>query len=376
MNLNEQEHYKKQAIFWLIILSLFLFFIWQLENILLPFILGIAISYFLDPVVDKIEEYGFNRTLSTSIVLGSFALLFSALLLVLVPTLYTQLIGLYNALPNYISKLNDISYKYLGEFVPKDILTPDTINKINSSNLNGIAEKWGKGIFKTIWSSGQAIFSFFSVILITPVVAFYLLRDWDIMTEKLHNLLPKEHKADINRILKDIDITLSGFVRGQAVVCFLLGAFYSISLIIAGLNFALFIGMGAGLMAFIPYFGSIIGMGVALIVAWFQFGDISNLMIIAGIFLAGQMIEGNFLTPKLIGEKIGLHAVWVIFALMAGGELFGFLGVMIAVPISAIIGVLIRFSINKYLQSAYFHGKKTTTKAKVKSSPKNKAIKK
>ena len=376
-NINEQKHYKKQAIFWLLILSLFIFLVWTLENILLPFVLGMAISYFLDPVVDRLEEHGWNRSLSVTIVLGVFASLFAVALFIIVPTLYTQLIGLYQALPIYIEKIQQLSYQYFGDIIPKDIFSTETISKINGTGLNGFAEEWGKGIFKTIWSSGQAIFSFFSILLITPVVAFYLLRDWDILTDKFKELLPHVHKEEIIQIFKDIDTTLSGFVRGQASVCLVLSAFYSVALMIANLKFALFIGIGAGLTAFIPYFGAIISMAVALIVAYFQFGDISSIVIIAGIFFAGQMLEGNFLTPKLIGEKIGLHAVWVIFALMAGGELFGFLGVMIAVPTAAIVGVLVRYSINKYLQSSYYHGKNSIKKSKIGSKSKNKkAVKK
>ncbi len=372
---------KKQIIFWLIFFVLFFTVIWQLEAILLPFILGMAVSYFLDPVVDRLEEHNLNRTASVAIVLGVFGAFFATLIFLIVPTLYSQMLEFYHALPSYINKLKSLASTHFGGIIPPNLFSMnslDELNKTNVTGLNDMAGTIGKGLFKTIWNSGNALFSFLSVIFITPIVAFYLLRDWDLMINKFNSWLPHDYKKEIKQIFTNIDTTLAGFVRGQATVCFILGIFYSVSLMLLGLNFGLFIGIGAGLIAFIPYFGAIIGMGAALIVAWFQLGEPSTLAIVATIFFAGQMLEGNFLTPKLIGEKIGLHAVWVIFALMAGGELLGFVGVMIAVPTAAIVGVLIRFALDLYLKSEYYHGKKTTTpKSKVskKAKVKKKASK-
>lgn len=374
MSAHIELHHRKQIIFWLGVSALFFLILWSLENMLLPFILGMAIAYFLDPVVDRLENKGWSRTAGVTFVLTMFALGFAAIVILIVPTLYVQLLGLQDSLPVYIDKLKDMMQTTLAPLLPADMVQNIDFDFAQiSPEYQDLAKSWAKKLMQTLWSSGQALFSFLSILFITPVVAFYLLRDWDVMLERMHNWLPKDHKKTITQIMKDIDTTLAGFLRGQAMVCVLLGMFYSVGLMIAGLNFGLFIGIGSGLIAFIPYVGSMLGMGVALLVAWFQFGDISMMAIIGAIFLAGQTLEGNFLTPKLIGEKIGLHAVWVIFALMAGGELLGFVGVMVAVPAAAIIGVLTRFSLDLYLKSDYYHGKKTAAK-KTKAKPRKKAV--
>jgi predicted PurR-regulated permease PerM len=217
---------------------------------------------------------------------------------------------------------------------------------------------WIGTVLSGVWASGQALLSILSLLVITPVVAFYLLLDWDRMVAKVDNLLPRDHRDAIHGILVDIDTAVAGFVRGQGTLCLVLGLFYGISLTLAGLNFGLLIGLFAGFISFIPYVGSITGLilsvGVALVQFW---PDWIPVAIVAGIFFAGQFLEGNILQPKLVGERVGLHPVWVMFALFAFGALFGFTGLLVAVPAAAAIGVVVRFALARYKDSELYNGK-------------------
>jgi predicted PurR-regulated permease PerM len=234
-----------------------------------------------------------------------------------------------------------------------------------ASSVAATAFGWATGAIRKIWDSGMALFDVLSILFIAPVVSFYMLRDWPVMVHRVDSWLPRRNAKTIRRLVHQMDDALSGFVRGQAMVCVALGAIYAIALTVAGLNFGLFIGFTAGILSFIPYVGSLIGLASGLLVAWFQFdGELSRVALIAGIFAVGQFVEGNFLTPRLVGEKVGLHALWILFALMAGGALLGFTGVMIAVPVAAVTGVLVRFALQEYLQSSYYTGKEATSTGK------------
>ena len=203
-------------------------------------------------------------------------------------------------------------------------------------------------------SSGVAFINIISLILITPIVAFYLLRDWDKVVAHIDALLPRKRAETIRQQLVIIDNTLAGFVRGQLNVCILLGIYYAIFLTILGLNFGFVIGLATGFLVIFPYVGLLVGMAAGITVAFFQFGEMSQVLMVLGVFISGQVIEGNFVTPKLVGDKVGLHPVWIIFAMLAGGALFGFVGVLLAVPMAAVIGVLIRFGLGEYQKSSYF----------------------
>ena len=207
----------------------------------------------------------------------------------------------------------------------------------------------------TLLSGGLAIVNVLALVFITPIVTFFLLRDWDEMVARIDKWLPRQWAPVIREQATLIDETLAGFVRGQSLVCLLLGTFYAIGLTIVGLEFGIVIGMLAGILSFIPYVGTIVGFVLSVGLAFAQYPDWLPIFIVVGIFLAGQAIEGNFLTPKLVGERVGLHPVWVIFALLAGGSLFGFVGVLLAVPVAAVIGVLARFALGRYLQSGYYN---------------------
>jgi predicted PurR-regulated permease PerM len=225
-----------------------------------------------------------------------------------------------------------------------------------AGNYAGDVAGWIAKVISGILSRGLALFDVLSVMFITPVVAFYLLRDWDLMVHKVDGWLPRHHADVVREQVKAVNVTLSGFVRGQATVCLALGALYAAGLTVAGLDFGLVIGLLSGVLSFIPYVGSLFGFVVSVGLALLQFDDLWRVAIVIGIFLFGQAMEGNVLTPKLVGDKVGLHAVWVMFALLAGGSLFGFLGVLLAVPVAAVIGVLTRFALRQYLNSRYYYG--------------------
>ena len=213
---------------------------------------------------------------------------------------------------------------------------------------------WATDIVAGVLSGGAAVANTLSLIIITPVVTFYLLRDWDNIAATVDGWLPRAQAPTIRELASEVDRTLAGFLRGQGTVCLLLGVFYAIGLTVAGLDFGLVIGLIAGLLSFIPYVGSIVGLLLSVGLAFLQFDDWLRVAVVAGIFFVGQALEGNVLTPRLVGGRVGLHPVWVIFAILAGGTLFGFVGVLLAVPVAAVIGVGTRFALTRYLDSPYY----------------------
>lgn len=341
--------------FWLFAgLGLLLFF-YLVKSILLPFVVGLGVAYFLDPAADKLEKWGLSRTLATvSITLGFF-LVMAGGIAALAPVLYHQLSALIVELPNYIQAIQQIYLPRIEEWLAKlgqngfaaqeglSSFSAD-IAKLSGGLVSGLAKSWG------------TVFSLASLVVLTPVVTFYLLRDWDRLLEKVDELLPRDHAQTIREQAREIDRTLASFVRGQLNVCLILAVFYAVLLSLAGLKFAVLIGVIAGLLVIIPYVGTVVSALMSLGIAYTQFDTLGEVAVVGVIFVAAQMLEGYFLTPKLVGSRVGLHPVWVIFGMLAGGALFGFVGIFIAVPVSAVIGVLVRFAIERYKQSeAYQH---------------------
>ncbi|MDQ2105397.1 AI-2E family transporter [Azospirillum isscasi] len=346
----------KQFRFWLIGLGLFVLVLWLLSGMLLPFVVGLAVAYLLDPVVDRLERWNLPRWLATTLVLLSFVLVLVLMGLLLLPLVQSQVSHLIEVLPNYANAARERVLPMLDRLVHR--LSPEDVERLRGAagNYAGDVVGWIGRVLKHILSGGLALFDVLSVIFITPIVAFYLMRDWDILVNKVNGWLPLHHAATIREQAREVDETLAGFVRGQALVCVVLGVFYAVALSLAGLDFGLVIGLMAGLLSFIPYVGSLFGFVSSTGLALLQFDDPWRIVIVVAIFLFGQAVEGNVLTPKLVGEKVGLHAVWVIFALLAGGSLFGFVGVLLAVPVAAVIGVLTRFALGRYLDSPYYRG--------------------
>jgi predicted PurR-regulated permease PerM len=345
----------RQLRFWLIGLVLLIVALYFLRGILLPFVAGMAIAYFLDPLCDRIEKLGCSRTWATTIVTALFLLAVLALAAVLLPPLETQLVAFLGELPTYIqvatAKLGPL-LKALRSHLPASAAP-------SMSDVTGYLDRiagWGADTLGTVLSQGFALANLLSLIFITPIVTFYLLRDWDKMMMKIDLWLPRDHAAEIRGQLKEIDRTLAGFARGQATVCLCLALYYGLGLSLIGLNFGLALGLIAGVLSFIPFVGSFLALVGSIGLALAQFGTWQGVAMVIGLCVVGQVIEGNFLTPKLVGDRVRLHPVWVIFALLAGGALFGFVGLLLAVPVAAVCGVLARYSLRHYLGSQIYRG--------------------
>ncbi|MEQ9608153.1 MAG: AI-2E family transporter [Kiloniellaceae bacterium] len=331
-----------QLRFWLIILAVTLACVYLLRGVLLPFVAGMAVAYLLDPVCDRLETWKLSRTWATTVVTACFILLCVLVLLLVIPAVVNQIATFIERAPDYL----DAVQRELAELMAmaQDRLDPNTQQRLKSA-LGGSADKlftWATDVLGGIISGGVAFFNFVALLVITPVVAFYLLRDWDRMVAKADDWLPRRHQATIRDLAHEVDETLAGFLRGQGTVCIVLAVFYAIGLTLAGLEFGLVVGLIAGFLSFIPYVGSMVGLVLSVGLALAQFDSYLSVAIVAGVFFIGQAIEGNVLTPKLVGERVGLHPVWVMFALLAGGALFGFVGVLLAVPVAAIVGVGVR----------------------------------
>jgi predicted PurR-regulated permease PerM len=348
---------QRQFIFWLIAIIGFVVLLYVLRPILLPFVMGLAIAYFLDPVADWLERLKVPRLAATTIILGVFALVFVLFLLLLLPALGSQIAGFAERLPGYLTKLVELV----------DTSGPDWLKEWIASNKASIEQQltsfardlagWIAVLLQQIWSGSMAVLNVVSLLVVTPVVAFYMLNDWDRMIAIVDRWMPRDHAGVLRDLARQIDDALAGFVRGQGSVCLILGLFYAVSLSIVGLNFGMLIGLISGLISFIPYVGSITGFVIAGGVALVQFPpDWISVGLVLGLFVAGQFVEGNFLSPKLVGDRVGLHPVWLMFALFAFGYLFGFVGLLLAVPLAAAIGVLLRFAIRSYMVSTLYLG--------------------
>ena len=347
---------RRQIFFWLIALATTIGFLMVFRSILLPFIAGMALAYFLDPVADWFERRGFSRLMATLAILVAFIALFAIALIVVIPILVTQAADLGGRIPGYISQLQAL-------LMQESNLLPDWFGEQLGQIKESFAAllKEGAGlvgtVFKQIWNSGMALLDIAALFVVTPVVAFYLLLDWDNMVEKVDSWIPRDHVETVRTLAGQIDTTIAGFVRGQGSVCIILGLIYAVGLSLVGLNFGLLIGLFAGLISFIPYVGSLVGLVLALVVAIVQFWlDFVMIGAVVVVFAVGQFFEGNILQPRLVGKSVGLHPVWLMFALFAFGALFGFVGMLIAVPAAASVGVLVRFAISRYLDSDLYHG--------------------
>jgi predicted PurR-regulated permease PerM len=348
---------RRQIFFWLITLAIFVLFLYIFSSILLPFVAGMALGYFLDPVADRLQRLGMSRLGATILILCLFILVFVASFIIIVPLLVTQAADFAAKIPGYMENLQNILTTSATIYMP-DWLGGQLEGIRNS--FSGLIKE-GAGFLGTviqqIWASGKSIVDIVALLVVTPVVAFYLLLDWDDMIEKIDSWIPRQQVETVRELARRIDRTVAGFIRGQGTVCIVLGVFYGVALSVAGLNFGLLIGLFAGLISFIPYVGSTIGLVLAVGVALVQFWpDYIMIGVIAGIFFVGQFLEGNILQPRLVGSSVGLHPVWLMFALFAFGALFGFVGMLVAVPAAAAMGVLVRFALEKYLESDLYHG--------------------
>jgi len=355
-----------QTRIWLALLAVFAGILWLLKPVLLPFVAGLAIAYFLNPAVNALSRRGVPRWLGAFLVLSVFVLLAVLLALLLAPLVQSQVYALLAALPGYISVLRDNFLPWAEQWIER--LSPEDANKLRDAagQLAGDAAVWAGNLLKGALSEGAAVFNIAAVALVTPVVAFFVLRDWQRMAEIVNSMLPRRYYELIRVVLRDIDRALSGFVRGQALVCLSLGIIYSIGLSLVGLKYGITIGIIAGVLSFVPYVGSGFMLIASLLLAFAQFDNAMDIFKVFLVYLTGQILEGYVLTPKLVGDRIGLHPVWIIFALFAGGSLLGFLGILIAVPVAAIIGVLVRLAFRLYRLSPLYRGERQPPSAQKK----------
>ena len=326
-----------------------------LGPILMPFLVALALAYLWDPVVDRLERAGLGRALAVCLVFLVMTLLLVLLVLVLVPLLGRQMHVMAAKVPVVVDWFRSTLLPWLQhEFglgegdIPLEQLKNALI--ANWQSAGGLAQR----VLSSATTSSLALLGWFANLVLIPVVTFYLLRDWDVMLAKLRGVLPRAWEPTAVALARECDEVVSAFLRGQLLVMLALGVCYTLGLMLVGLDLALLIGVLAGFASIVPYLGLVLGVAAAAIAALVQFGDWVPLVWVALVFVLSQMLEGMYLTPKLVGDRIGLHPVVVIFAVMAGGRLFGFTGVLLALPVYAVIMVLLRHVHDRYRASRYY----------------------
>ena len=339
-----------QGRYWGIAALLFFVALWYLGSVMLPFLIGGALAYFLDPVADRIERWGLSRAAATSLITLGALLILVLLVLAVIPVLVQQLSALINAAPAIASRLQAFVVNRFPELTDSTSVMRQTLAEIATA-----IQARGGEFAQTLVASVLSVVSWLLFIIVVPVVAFYLLLDWDHMVARIDALLPRDHAPVIRRLAHEVDTVLAGFVRGQVTVCLTLAAYYATVLMLAGLQFGLIVGAIAGALTVIPYLGALTGAALALGLAFYQFwGNWVQIGIVAAVFGIGQFLEGNVLTPRLVGKSIGLHPVWLLFALSTFGAVFGLVGMLVAVPVSAALGVFARFGIARYSESQLY----------------------
>ncbi len=347
----------RHVAFWLVIMLVLVALLWLLHDILLPFVAGAALAYVLDPLADRIERLGVNRTVAALLIVAAAVVVLAGLILLLVPLLVQQGSALLARIPGYIQRVKEL-------IVDRNLPWLDWLgtgdSKQTASDLVNKAAAWLLTFAYSLWTGGKALVSFASLLIVMPVVTFYLIVDWRPMIKIIDGWVPVRQRETVRRLAGDIDAAIGAFLRGQIGICLVLGVYYAVGLMLVGLDFALLIGLVAGLITFVPFIGSMTGLMIATSVAIAQFWpDWKRILAVVAVFLVGQFLEGNVLAPKLVGERVGLHPVWMMFAMFAFGYLFGFVGLLLAVPLAAAIAVLSRFALRQYLESSFYTGEKS-----------------
>ena len=351
--------FERQVTFWTAALLIIAFCLWILGDILLPFVVGMALAYLLDPVANRLERLGLPRMVAAFLIIGLFVLAVVVLVLIFAPFIGSQLASFIQNIPGYVQRLQSLlaesNTPWLQRIGAQSLVQDKAIGDLVSQGMG-----WLTTFINSLWSGGRTLISIFSLAVVTPVVAFYLICDWNKVLSTLDGWVPRPQRSTVRRLGREIDAAIAAFVRGQTAVCLILGSFYAVALSLAGLNFGLLIGLLSGIISFIPYVGSMTGLVLALAVAVAQFWpEWTSILTVFMIFVIGQFIEGNVLSPKLVGNSVGLHPVWVMFAMFAFGYLFGFVGLLLAVPLAAAIRVIARFTLERYRQSALYTGERS-----------------
>lgn len=354
---------RNRAFFWSLVFIGFLAFVFLFRAVLMPFVLGLAVAYLLNPAVNALggrkiwRGAAIGRGPAALLILGGFFSLVLIAVGAVAPLLYRQVLELAQDMPSYAARLQEMIEPLSQKILALTGNESGDLKTILRENAGSAASVAGS-VLLGLAAGGQAVLGAAYVLVLMPIVAYFMMKEWNGICAWVEDLLPRDRKETVLDLLKQIDRKISGFIRGQIIVALILGVSYALALTLAGLKYGFLIGLSAGLLSVIPMVGSVFGLLAGVLVAWFQSGDFLYVGMIAAIFLAGQIIEGNFLTPKLVGESVGLHPLWVFFALMAGGALFGILGMLLAVPVAAVIGVLAGFFIVQYKASPYYRGEK------------------
>ncbi|WP_455477599.1 AI-2E family transporter [Bartonella sp. B41] len=348
---------KKQIFFWICTSILFILFMFVFGSILLPFVVGIVLAYFLNPIVQLLEKIGIRRVFGTILITLFIVVVFVAALVILIPIISWQIQQfMSNGLPVYVGRIQAFFSEHDFGWVKRYFGSDPSELQNNIKGILGQSSDFITSLLNSLLKSGKSIVNIISLFVVAPVVAFYMLLDWPRIVEAVDSWIPRDHLETVRSIFHEMDRAVAGFVRGQGTVCLILGGYYAVCLTVTGLNFGLLIGLFIGLISFIPYIGTMIGFVLSVGVAWVQFypANWEWIVVIMTIFLVGQFIEGYILQPKLVGSSVGLHPVWLMFALFAFSSLFGFTGMVVAVPAAAVVGVLVRFALHTYLSSQMY----------------------
>jgi predicted PurR-regulated permease PerM len=348
---------ERQVLFWLSAAVLLVLLIALLREVILPFVAGLVIAYFLNPLTDRLTQWGLPRGVAAAVIVAAFGCVLVAALIFLVPLLLTQAQQFAASLPDEIARLRALLDTWARERLGTHYSEFQAGLDRSSQALTENAASLAGFIVGSLWSQGRALIDFLALLLVTPLVVFYVLIDWHSMLAKIDSWLPRAHAPTVRRLAHDVNDAVSAFIRGQGTVCLILAIYYSIALGLAGLRYGLLIGLVTGLMSFVPFVGWALGFITATTVAVVQFWpELGPILVVVAIFAGAQALDAGFLSPKIVGSKIGLHPVWLIFALFVFSYLFGFVGVLLAVPIAAAIGVLVRFALKLYLASPVYSG--------------------
>lgn len=355
MKQNNALNLKDQILFWIATTAIFLGLVWIFSSILLPFVVGITVAYLLNPLLVRLGDHKVSRGLATVAILLTFLIVVVGLFVGLLPPVYQEVTQLGEAAPAYFDSVWGTIQPYVSavEETVLDESSDTSLQTVLKDNMSG-ALSAGSELMTGLVNGGRALVGFTTFIIVSPLVAFFMMIEWESITQWVDDLLPRHSYDKVKTLLSRIDRKIAGFVRGQVLVAFSLGLLYAIALSVAGLEYGFLIGIVSGILSIIPLFGSTVGLLVGILVAWLQSSEPSFVAIVGGIFLAGQFLEGNFITPKLMGDSVGLHPLWILFALMAGGALFGLVGMVLAVPVAATAGVLMSFALEQYKESQYY----------------------
>lgn len=347
----------KSHVIFAVVTVLLLWFFVSVSSALTPFVVALIISYFLAPIVTFLQRHKIPRSIGTVVVMVGFIMIIALISLTVFPVLYKQVVILITRAVSHKSEINEVLPRILGEL---DSFNPELKAKLKESLIGFSSEfmSFFSAMLSKLVNSGFAAINIISIIFITPIVLFYTLRDWNQIILALEHLVPRRYAGAAQQLFHDIDRSLSGFIRGQTLVCIILGFYYAIALTFVGIESGIALGVISGILTFIPYVGVLFSTFLCVLVAVIQFGTIHHALVVLGVFLVGQFLEGHFFVPKLVGHNVNLHPVWIMFGIMAGGALLGFVGVLLALPLTAVLGVIIRFALAHYHNSPFYKSKK------------------